>query len=178
MSVIIIQGPMFAGKSTKLINIARAVDNGIMIKFTGDTRYTDDENALVVSHDHVTYPAVPVNALSDVPNALLNDHDNIFLDEGQFFPDLLEFIYRVRALGKNLYIAGLDLNHRRENFGKMKEAAKLADKVVQLTATCVQCNGERGPAIYTRMTTTAPELRGAEIVVGGAELYQPVCEYC
>jgi thymidine kinase len=190
--VTVIRGPMFAGKSTKLIKRAIvAHDDGgdlLVIKFSGDTRYENSENlkngiSLIISHDNLEFPAHSVDKLSDISDNMIGEATHIFVDEGQFFSDLLDFIIRVRTLVgvrpvETLDIAGLDLNHRRENFGQMQEAADEADLVISLMATCSDCEGKYGRAIYTRMDVADESLRDADIVVGGAETYTPVCAHC
>lgn len=179
--VIVVYGPMFAGKSTELISRADYSDRRgyrkLVIKFAGDNRYDETH---VVSHDKAKVTAMPVRTLSEVGTELIELADNIFIDEGQFFPDLMNFIERVRKTKnvRELIIAGLDLNHKRQNFGQMKEAIETAECKIQLTARCVECNDHNGRAVFTRMTVRDPELRKADIAVGGAEMYHPVCEHC
>lgn len=182
MSVTIYCGPMFAGKSKTLIHNAKkfekklGADSILMIKYAKDTRYTNGtDNIYVISHDNEKYPARPVNKLMELSDSDLVKYKRIFIDEGQFFPDLKEFIIRIRGLGLFLNISGLDLNHKREHFGQMAEAMQMSDVIVKLQAVCSDC---KGSATYTRMNTVSNELRNAEIVVGGAELYSPVCADC
>jgi thymidine kinase len=178
--VTVISGPMFAGKSGTIIQRARMQNAVIMIKYSKDTRYIDGSNNSVVSHDGATYPARPVDVLAHVTNDDLKDFQYVCIDEGQFFPDLIEFVERVRTIDHitGLDIAGLDLNHKREDFGSMGKVVALCDQHIALQAVCVDCGG---PAIYTRMNSTSQELRDAAAssgVVGGSELYTPVCHQC
>lgn len=195
MTITVIYGPMFAGKSSTLINKARKYESVrgssalCMIKHARDTRY--DENPAkagfdpaeagfstgtsVVSHDGVRYPAVAVSHLMSITDDQLSQVSRVFIDEGQFFPDLIEFIKYAQSKNISVVIAGLDLNHKKENFGHMMEAIQLSTKSIRLQARCVDC---RGLAVYTRMKSQSSELRNAEIVVGGQELYSPVCPRC
>ena len=173
---------MFAGKSSTLIQRAKTYEQQnskhslLMIKYSQDKRYQDCANIpKVVSHDGVSYPAIAVDQLCDITDHQLHNIDKIFIDEGQFFPDLLRFIRRMRKLGKSVDIAGLDLNHKKENFGQMIEAIECCDESIKLQARCVDCHGL---AVYTRMKTHSSELLAAKFVVGGAELYSPVCPRC
>jgi thymidine kinase len=187
--VTVICGPMFAGKSTELITRAERAERAeratavCMIKYRGDTRYdaeVRDETPLVVSHDDLTHPAVSVSTLAEITDGMLADVAHVFVDEGQFFPDLLDFTQRVRALPgvQTLVISGLDYNHKREHFGQMHDVARIADVELRLTAICADCHGSHGPAVYTRMDVADESLRNAEIVVGGSETYTPVCAHC
>lgn len=195
MSVTSICGPMFAGKSKTLIQRAKEYEGVcgssslLVIKYSRDHRYHDTAaveataDVNVVSHDQDKYPARPVLHLSEVTNDDLAHINKIFIDEGQFFTDIVEFVQRVRSLSANrkpenkisMDITGLDLNHKRENFGHMGEVMALSDVVIPLRAKCADCGGV---AEYTRMNSNSNELRNAEIVIGGAELYSPVCGVC
>lgn len=191
MSVTCIYGPMFAGKSKTLIQRAKEFEDVhgksglLMIKYSRDNRYLDSEseNSVVVSHDQDKYPARSVLHLSEVSNDDLVHIGKIFIDEGQFFDDIVEFVARVRSLSANrkpengIYvdITGLNLNHKRENFGHMNEIIALSDFTIPLCARCSDCGSD---AQYTRMNSNSSDLRNAEIVIGGAELYSPVCGVC
>ena len=84
-------GPMFSGKSTRLIERIRKYvyknKKTIMIKFIGDQRYT--KKSEVVTHDLVKYDSIECQNLADSFEVLKN-YDVIGVDEGQFFPDLVE----------------------------------------------------------------------------------------
>lgn len=191
MSVTCIYGPMFAGKSKTLIQRAKDFEEVhgksslLMIKYSRDVRYNDSEsgNTAVVSHDQDKYLARPVLHLSEVSNDDLAHINKIFIDEGQFFDDIVEFVKRVRILsagrkqGDEIYvdITGLNLNHKRENFGHMNEIIRLSDFTIPLCARCSDCGKD---AQYTRMNSSSNDLRDAKIVIGGAELYSPVCGVC
>ena len=43
----------------------------------------------------------------------------LFIDEAQFLPDLKDFCKEV-ARSKRVYVAGLDLDYRKERFGQVR----------------------------------------------------------
>ena len=64
MVVILYTGPMYAGKTNKLIEIYRTdPKNTYCFKFFGDTRYHCED---IVSHDQLHIPAVKVKNLNDI----------------------------------------------------------------------------------------------------------------
>lgn len=71
-----------------------------------------------------------------------------------------------------LIYAGLDLDFLRNPFWGTLELAKLADKLIQLTAKCTRCKNEK--AIFSKRIIQSKEL----IAIGGAESYQPSCKAC
>jgi thymidine kinase len=88
--IIVIIGPMFSGKSTKLIEyINRYVykkKKVIMLKFHMDTRYSEKD--VLVTHDKREYPAIPVSEIGPMVESI-KDYEVIGIDEGQFYCDVL-----------------------------------------------------------------------------------------
>ncbi len=88
--IIVIVGPMFSGKSTKLIEyINRYVykkKKVIMLKFHMDTRYS--QNDVLVTHDKREYPALPVSEIGPMVESIM-DYEVIGIDEGQFYCDVI-----------------------------------------------------------------------------------------
>ncbi|XP_075895181.1 thymidine kinase, cytosolic-like [Nelusetta ayraudi] len=167
----VIFGPMFSGKSTELMRRVRrfqiAQYNCLLIKYAKDTRYSDKGLA---THDRNTMEAVPANCLGDVrPLAL--QACVIGIDEGQFFPDTVEFCEEMANLGKTVIVAALDGTFQRKPFGNILSLVPLAESVVKLSAICMLCYME---AAYTKRTGNEKEL----VVIGGVDKYQAVCRRC
>ena len=105
----LILGPMFAGKSTYLINkVHELLCNGahaseiLLINHSRDTRY-DTTNTNICTHDGNKYKAISTNNLQTIIHSIINipiddtttnitnkySHiKHILIDEGQFFDDL------------------------------------------------------------------------------------------
>lgn len=87
--IIVIIGPMFSGKSTKLIELINRYvykkKKVLMLKFNLDTRYT--ENDVLVTHDKREYPALPVSEIGPMMESI-QDYEVIGIDEGQFYCDV------------------------------------------------------------------------------------------
>ena len=105
----LILGPMFAGKSTYLINkVHELLCNGahaseiLLINHSRDTRY-DTTNTNICTHDGNKYKAISTHNLQTIINSIINipvddtsttttnkySHiKHILIDEGQFFDDL------------------------------------------------------------------------------------------
>jgi hypothetical protein len=66
------------------------------------------------------WDSFPACQLADVPAALLQDVDVIGIDEGQFFPDLLEWCEeQMNKHHRMIVIAALDGTFQRAPFGKV-----------------------------------------------------------
>ncbi|XP_014842061.1 PREDICTED: thymidine kinase, cytosolic [Poecilia mexicana] len=167
----IIFGPMFSGKSTELMRRVRrfqvAQYKCLVIKYAKDIRYSDSGMA---THDKNTMEAVPATCLEDVRSAALKACV-IGIDEGQFFPDTVEFCEEMANLGKTVIVAALDGTFQRKPFGNILNLVPLAESVVKLHAVCMQCYKE---AAYTKRLGAEKEVE----VIGGADKYQAVCRKC
>lgn len=175
--LIVIYGCMFAGKTTKLIDLAKSVENQsevFVIKHSFDNRYCTTN---IVSHTKEQYPAYTAKKLLEIDCELYNNKKFILIDEAQFFDDIVDFIEKIRNDNITLIIAGLDLTYQRTNFGRMESVIKIANEKIQLTAICEIC---KDIAYYTRRIDNMlnKEDQNKIIVIGAEKLYQPVCENC
>ncbi|KAJ8367535.1 hypothetical protein AAFF_G00315080 [Aldrovandia affinis] len=167
----VIFGPMFSGKSTELMRRVRrfqiAQYRCLVIKYAKDTRYCDQGMA---THDRYTMEAVPSSRLGDVFTLAL-DAEVIGIDEGQFFPDAVEFCEEMANRGKTVIVAALDGTFQRKPFGNILTLVPLAESVVKLNAVCMQCFRE---AAYTKRLGAETEVE----VIGGADKYHAACRRC
>ncbi|KAI6704148.1 hypothetical protein NL676_013284 [Syzygium grande] len=170
----VIVGPMFAGKTTGLLRrIELESSSGrsvAVIKSSKDTRYGLDS---IVTHDGAKFPCLALKDLSSFKETFgLNAYDQldvIGIDEAQFFEDLYDFCREAADRdGKILVVAGLDGDYLRRSFGSVLDIIPLADSVTKLTARCELC-GKR--AFFTLRKTGETQTE----VIGGADVYMPVC---
>jgi thymidine kinase len=169
----VIAGPMFSGKSEELIrrvtryHLARVPTQ--TFKPALDTRYAISE---VVSHSRLTTKAIPV-ANSDDLLRLVDDRTVIVgIDEGQFFDDgLIEVAQRLAGAGKNLIIAGLDLDYLGRPFEPIPSLMLRAEYVTKALAVCHRCGG---PGLFTQRVVQSDEL----VVLGATDAYEARCRRC
>ena len=180
MSLELLIGPMFAGKSSAIQSIVRRHQAlgwpVFVITHSSDTRYS--EKPAIVNHDGVAIPAFATNILED-----MIDHPEfqiaklIVIEEAQFFSGLVEFVVdTVEYLGKNVVVVGLDGDVLRKPFGKILDLVPYCDKITKLTAMCKTC-GDGTPAIFTH-TNDANVVERAEHgvpSVGAADKYTALC---
>jgi thymidine kinase len=162
----IILGPMFAGKTTKLIEKYRECiflsKKVCVINYEEDKRY---DNEKLSSHDLIKIDSVNLKQLSDIFDNNENLDAEVFLiNEGQFFKDLDKVvIHLVENMKKSVYIYGLDGDYKRERFGKMLDLIPLSNKVEKLTALCNICR-DGTKAYFTKRITkdTSQKLIGTD----------------
>jgi thymidine kinase len=178
MSLRVIVGPMFAGKTSEIQSVVRRYaclgKSVLVLKPDNDNRYETDIIA-IINHDKVEIPARAVGrrALMEVLAwPAFAEATAIVVDEAQFFVDCLISFVRaaVNEHGKHVVVVGLDGDAEQRPFGDVLPLIALADSVEKKTALCRRC-GDGTPAIFTR----ALAARDEQVAVGGAELYEPVC---
>jgi thymidine kinase len=182
----LIIGPMFSGKTSKLIEIYKQCVfcniSVCVINHSFDTRY---HNKLLSSHDKVMVPCLQAAELNEIwtKNESLNDSDNsennkikqteVFLiNEGQFFPDLYEVVLDMLKHKKIVYVCGLDGDFERKRFGQILDLIPHSDNITKLTSLCSLCkNGSRG--IFSMRLT-----KEKQQTLIGSDNYIPVCRKC
>jgi thymidine kinase len=96
----------------------------------------------------------------------------ILINEGQFFPDLFEFVNKLLINEKQIYVCGLDGDFERKKFGQIIDLIPLCDKIEKLTSLCSICkNGKKG--IFSMRLSNEKEQ-----TIVGSENYIPVCREC
>jgi thymidine kinase len=175
MSLDVIIGGMFSGKSSELIRIlkrSRAIGKKILVvNSSKDTRSPED---VLRTHDNVVFNCVKVARLQDLTGMPgFHNSEVIAIDEAQFFTDLREYVQGFVNAGKEVIVAGLDGDFRQRKFGEILECIPIADRVTKLTALCMSCrDGTPGP--FTQRTINSDELE----LIGDSNMYRAVCRSC
>ena len=168
----LIIGPMFSGKSTRLIGVIRKftykAKKTIMIKYFADKRFTDKSE--VVTHDLLKYDSIECKNLRDFFDKIKN-YDVIGIDEGQFFPDLVEVCEELALMKKTIVIAALNGDFRMEPFPVIAKIIPKADKIKLLKAYCFNCHKD---AKFTLRIVQSNET----VLIGAGEAYKPACREC
>ena len=191
----IILGSMYAGKTSRLVEIYKQCKfcsiPVVVINHSFDTRYEDEEDeSLLSTHDKVKIPCIKTEKLfniwsdyiyleEDITNIprikdkfKIATSEVILINEGQFFPDLEEFVKTLLKNDKKVYVCGLDGDFERKKFGQILDLIPLCDKVTKLTSLCSICkNGTVG--IFSKRISTETEQ-----TVVGTDNYIPVCRNC
>ena len=169
----IIMGPMFSGKSCELIRRIRLLKvlnkDFLVIKPKLDNRYSKDSE--IVTHNLDKESCLVVDKLSLVNNL---DYHTIFIDEGQFFPDLKEFVlYALEELNINIIITGLDGDFQRNMFGDILKLIPYSDNIIKQKALCKKCN-DGTLAIFTHRLNDNKN----QISIGTSKEYVSLCRKC
>lgn len=168
----LIVGPMFSGKSTRLIGVIRKytykAKKTIMVKYFADKRFTSKSE--VVTHDLLKYDSIECKNLREHFDKL-KSYDIIGIDEGQFFSDLVEVCEELALLKKTIIIAALNGDFRMEPFPVIAKIIPKADKIKLLKAYCFNCHRD---ARFTLRIVQSNET----VLIGAGEAYKPACREC
>lgn len=177
---------MFSGKTTIVTNELRkathARKNCMLIKPRIDTRdIQHDKTLLVSSHDKLSYTGKTIHVDSDELVTIDIDAHSadgavgvIGIDEAQFFGalHLTEAVRFWLNEGRQVIVAGLNLDFRKERFEWLELLESDATYVDKCRAICHECGNETG--IYSHRTVAGDE----QIVIGGDEAYVALCRTC
>ena len=143
MTLEVIIGPMFSGKTSELIRLVErevyAKRKGAIFKVAFDRRYSATQ---VATHNGLRYDAYTVSSSLDGIKKIeeitkSKGLDAIGVDEVNFFPEGIVELLDKMADGKRVIACGLNLNFRAEPFPTTMQLAARADRVRYLSAVCV-----------------------------------------
>lgn len=176
MSLEVVIGPMFSGKTSYAISYIRkqtAIGKKVLvIKPNIDDRYSNEN--IIVSHDGVTSVCEIWNvneSLSGIQN--ISDYDCIVIEEAQFFKGLRyachEYLFELK---KDILVVGLSSDSTQTRFGDIIYVIPFATKVTKLSALCSVCKDGTLAHFTKRKVYDEDE---NQIDVGGEDKYIAVC---
>jgi thymidine kinase len=184
----IILGPMFSGKTSKLLEIYKQYTfcniPVAVINHSYDTRYHE---TMLSTHDKIMIPCIQTTNIGDIWNYCnleeaynedcskhmkLRLAEVILINEGQFFEDLYPIVLQMLDDNKKVYICGLDGDFDRKKFGSLLDLIPLCDKVTKLTSLCSLCRDGTHGIFSLRVT------RDKQQTLVGSDNYIPVCRKC
>lgn len=194
VSLTVIFGPMFSGKTTRLVQeLTRFADvislsenlksKCLFINHIFDTRNPE----LGVSSHGSSFKGISslidVIQTKELKTVNVLNYDVIGIDEAQFFEDL-ETVLTWVAVGKNVIVSGLISDCFMKPFGKIYNLIPSADTVIQCHSICSECLKTHGkiitPDALNSMKAAFTFRLGnsvKQVEVGAADKYIPVCRY-
>ncbi len=168
--LIVICGPMFAGKTTELqrrIALAQAAGERVLVvKPARDTRYGESE---IVTHTGVRVPARSVATLDEIVGEIV---DFIAIDEIHFFAsDAVAPIEALLARGTRVAVAGCDIDHFGDVFAPFDALIPRASEVARIYGVCHRCGA---PSTHSERLVATTE----RIIVGGVKEFIATCPSC
>jgi thymidine kinase len=180
MSIEVVCGPMFSGKTTEMLRRVRRAEIAkcrvVVFKPWIDNRVAEDKTS---THDSLFADCKAVNDMGLVGALFeLGMDENVKvvvgIDEYQFFqdPHLASYIWTFSKTGQfHFVIAGLDRDYKGEPFPMMTSIMGYATKVDKLTAVCVECGAD---AHMSHRKVESHE----KVLIGGTGEYDALCVNC
>jgi len=172
--IVVIQGPMFSGKTRYLINIAEDCEifkkPYLAIKLPDDNRYSSKNELAAMSGE--TAPAAPITM--EQANIYLLAHPEIkilLVDEAQFAANVVEYALLWKERGIAVYCAGLNGSFEQTYFERIAMLSLHADKVKVLQGCCMFENCGNVANYSDRINPNDKELKS----IGGREAYRSLC---
>lgn len=191
----IIIGPMFSGKSSALMKeLQRRIFCGdcIIINHSFDVRSgsqspslhspiynlpvnVDDDGRLYMTIQNRKVLMVKATKLSDIDPKLLESYRYIFIDEAQFFEDLVDGVNTMLKADKQIVAVGLKSDYNNQPIGSILNLIANSDSVECINAMCIPCSkrGIETDAPFTRRLVSSL----SQILIGSDE-YIATCRKC
>ena len=97
--------------------------------------------------------------------------NTIFIDEGQFFDDLVNIVrILVENYKINVVVSGLDGDSNRNKFGHILDLIPLSNTCTKINASCIMCL-DGTPAPFSFRKTNENE----QILIGAGDSYMSLC---
>ncbi|UTV34903.1 thymidine kinase [Bacillus altitudinis] len=170
----VITGGMFAEKSTELLRrgrrLKRAGKKVGYFKPAFDSRYSEHE---IVTHDGAKVEAfiIKTNAPIQITSReYFNNFDVFLIDEVQFFDSTITLaVQTLLEAGKEVIVAGLDMDYKAQPFFVTAGLMSIAEDVVKLKAVCAECKSDAWVSFKAE--------NGKRLQLGTNE-YTPLCRKC
>ena len=175
MSLELVLGPMFSGKTSQLIaRLTVYADLGFKVLYVNSNE--DTRNTYFSTHSGTelkTSSSIKMVKCTSLSSLDISKYSVIGIDESQFFDDLVIYVKEWLDLSKHVISVGLDGDINRKPMGKILDLIPYADTVTKITAKCMICikSGELKPAPFT--IRKDGQIKDREI--GGSDIYIAVC---
>lgn len=194
MSLCLILGPMFSGKSSEL---RRCVDRWrLAIEFGGKDEKTKKMKSFlyirpsidnrygptIVTHSGIADP--DITFMDDLSTILkLTNYKQlscIFIDEIQFYKNTLPIILQFIADGIQVTCAGLDAYANQTMWPEISSLFPFTTKILKLTSICMKCGADSATLTIEKETKIdqVPKTDKSTIKIGHANIYQSICVQC
>ncbi len=176
----VIAGPMFAGKTTKLLTLFSVLSNlGYSILCFKSEAKSNGGMGHTRSHDERPLPVIYIGMAE--PEKILQyvGYDGIqkvIIDAIHFFPKerFIDVVKRLLDRGIDVYVNGLIYDYRKKEYGATKTLMQMADECIEQFSICVKCGGK---AQHTERVAGGTEQSIGTIGKVAAK-YIPVCASC
>ena len=144
----VIAGPMFAGKTTKLLTLFNVLSNlGYSTLCFKAEAVSNGGMGHTTSHDERPLPVIYIDM--NKPQKILEyvtgqGIQKVIIDAVHFFPkkECIAVVKKLLALGIDIYVNGLIYDYRKKEYGATKMLMGMADECIEQFSICVKCGGK------------------------------------
>lgn len=184
MSLDLIIGPMFSGKTTELIrrlNTFAAIGKKCLyINSSLDNRESNDFSTHNPDLKSITkIHSQKIQFINNTFTTLVKDYDVIGIDECQLFNNTSNMnqiiLQAVDDMNKKVIMSGLNGDFKRKKFGNIIDMIPHCDSIIKLYPYCSTCakSNKVEKALFSKKITN-----NTNIVDIGYDNYIPVCRKC
>ena len=170
---------MFSGKTEELIRrVRRALYAGRSVQVFKPALDTRSDLESIRSHDGRVHEAIAVRTSEVLEAAVAESTEVVAIEEVQFFDQGIVDTCRLLAdSGRQVIVAGLDMDFRGLPFGPMADLLAMADELIKLRAICARCGADASRS--QRLIDGQPAPASAEtVLLGATEHYEARCRAC
>ena len=179
-SLTVIAGPMFAGKTTKLLTLFSVLSNlGYSILCFKAEALSNGGMGNTKSHDERSLPVIYIDL--NKPEKILEyvgkqGIKKVIIDNINFFPkkSFIAIVKKLLAQGIDVYVNGLIYDYRKKEYGATKTLMGMADECIEQFSICVKCGGK---AAHTERIAGTTQLSVGTTGAVAAK-YIAVCDTC
>lgn len=171
----LILGPMFSGKTTELLRFIERYEllgkRVLVVNHARDQRYG---TGVICTHSRMSQSCVAAETVREAMGSGAQAPPHLLaIDEGQFFPDLLDTVTSLLARHPHMHVvvSGLNGDFQRKPMGRILELIPHAEEVIQLHALCMDC----GDGTLADFSKRSASLSLEQVMVGSGEAYRAVC---
>jgi len=144
----VIAGPMFAGKTTKLLTLFSVLSHlGYSVLCFKAEALSNGGMGHTTSHDERLLPVIYIDMKT--PEKILTyvgkqGIKKVIIDNINFFPKqrFILIVKKLLAMGIDVYVNGLIYDYRKQEYGATKMLMKMADECIEQFSICVKCGGK------------------------------------
>ena len=174
-SLELIIGPMYAGKTNKIIEIYNELINTTNVLVIDYIEENIIETGKITSHDNLKIDCLKTNKLENIKLHLkekYDDYKHIIVNEAQFFQNLKDWVLNILEIeNNNITLCGLDADFNRSKFGEIWDLIPHADSVIKLKGKCNYCDNK---SLYSHRINN----KLSQQVILDCTLYLPLCRLC
>mgnify|MGYP001560577821 CR=1 FL=1 len=169
-------GPMFAGKTSRMLIDMSSASHGLrsmLFKAKMDNR---DNTEKIKSHSGmVKSEAIMINTGKDILE-YADDYDIYGIDELHFMgKDIHKVIKTLLCLGKCVFATGLNSDYRRKTWISVYKCIPYASSIIFLSGKCSMCES---PSTCSYLKNSKKYKDCKELLISSSSIFIPLCSKC